>query len=68
MNGMCEVCGCTDDDPCVDEATGETCCWAGPDLCSFCAHLTDVGPLIVPATDYQAQRFIDELRRARGAS
>ena len=34
----CEACGCTDDDACVDEETLETCSWAVPGLCSFCAE------------------------------
>lgn len=32
----CRECGCTDDNACVDEETGETCTWAEDDLCSFC--------------------------------
>lgn len=36
--GVCRVCGCTDDDcsQCV-EKTGAPCHWVEPDLCSACA-------------------------------
>ena len=33
----CRVCGCTDDDGCIDELTGVPCHWVAPDLCSSCA-------------------------------
>jgi len=36
--GVCRDCGCTDDDACTDEATGEPCRWAADDLCSRCAE------------------------------
>ena len=32
----CRICGCTDDNACVDEETGETCTWVEDDLCSNC--------------------------------
>ena len=33
----CRVCGCTDDNACVDNETGETCGWVGDeDLCTMC--------------------------------
>ena len=32
----CRVCGCTDDNPCVDFG-GDSCSWAEDDLCSACA-------------------------------
>lgn len=37
MNGVCRVCGCTDDDcsQCI-EATGHFCYWIEEDLCSRC--------------------------------
>lgn len=82
MKGECRVCGCTDNEPCIDGATGYTCCWVNREqnLCDFCADLegealaafqrgyrerSEDEPLIVPATEYQAQRYIDELRRGR---
>jgi hypothetical protein len=35
---FCHVCGCTEADACVvDPATGETCFWVEPELCSECA-------------------------------
>lgn len=51
----CIVCGCTTDNACLDEATGETCAWVpiptgpgvavmqinGGGLCSFCAEEID---------------------------
>ncbi len=33
----CRVCGCTEDNACVNEETGETCYWVEDDLCSECA-------------------------------
>jgi ParB/RepB/Spo0J family partition protein len=32
----CRMCGCTDENGCHDEESGESCSWAGPDLCSAC--------------------------------
>ena len=32
----CRICGCTDDDPCVN-SLGHACGWADDDLCTFCA-------------------------------
>lgn len=32
----CRGCGCDELHPCVDKE-GDTCIWATPDLCSFCA-------------------------------
>jgi hypothetical protein len=34
----CRVCGCTEDNPCVNPI-GDTCHWAEEDLCSFCARI-----------------------------
>ncbi|HWE51363.1 MAG TPA: hypothetical protein VG273_16345 [Bryobacteraceae bacterium] len=34
----CRVCGCADHSACVDRETGETCAWAQPELCTFCAE------------------------------
>ncbi len=69
MTGECRVCGCTDNNPCMTEF-GETCAWAEPDLCDFCADMIatgEDGPLVIPATEYEAQRFIEERRRAMGS-
>ena len=32
----CKVCGCTDDNACIDKKTGEPCHWVETDLCSNC--------------------------------
>lgn len=42
--GVCRVCGCTDDDcrQCI-EKTGEPCHWVEPDLCSACAGAAAAG-------------------------
>lgn len=39
--GVCQVCGCTDDNPCFNEDIPEQyCSWANPEqtLCTFCAN------------------------------
>lgn len=39
--GVCQVCGCTDDNPCVNyDEPGTYCAWANPEhtLCTFCAN------------------------------
>jgi len=33
----CRVCGCSEDNACIDPDTGEPCYWVEPDLCSACA-------------------------------
>lgn len=33
---VCRICGCRNEDACVDECSGETCHWIEPDLCSAC--------------------------------
>ena len=33
---VCRVCGCTNDWPCFDSRTGDTCGWVAADLCSMC--------------------------------
>jgi hypothetical protein len=35
-NRICRICGCTDDNACIDEETGEPCHWVEDDLCSNC--------------------------------
>jgi hypothetical protein len=67
----CIVCGCTDENACVDEATGERCAWVeasevGP-ICSFCAEQfeDEDAPLVLVelVSDAEADRFL----RARRA-
>jgi len=36
---ICAGCGCTERDPCVDPANGETCAWASEALCTSCSTL-----------------------------
>lgn len=38
MPGVCRECGCTEDEACVDDVTGDPCFWVEPDLCSACAE------------------------------
>lgn len=33
---QCDKCGCSDQDACIKN--GQTCSWATPDLCNFCAN------------------------------
>jgi hypothetical protein len=42
MMRICEVCGCTDEDGCID-ATGRHCHWITDILCSFCTDEEDEG-------------------------
>lgn len=39
--GTCQICGCTEDNPCIDEDTDEPCGWANKEktLCTACAKL-----------------------------
>lgn len=39
--GVCRICGCSEFQPCILEATGETCAWADETrtICDFCADL-----------------------------
>jgi hypothetical protein len=42
---VCEGCGCTEDDACLDRATGLPCSWVDHfdgDLCSLCAKILAV--------------------------
>ena len=53
--GVCRVCGCTDSTPCVDPATGETCSWVEPDLCSACAT-----KMVVDVTEEVDYEVVDD--------
>ncbi|MFD1103691.1 helix-turn-helix domain-containing protein [Sphingobium olei] len=33
---ICHLCGCTEHDACLDQATGHGCAWSGPDTCTSC--------------------------------
>ena len=37
VDKQCRLCGCTDDNACLEPETGETCHWVEPDLCSACS-------------------------------
>jgi len=37
LQKRCRECGCTDDNPCINKDTGETCGWDSDDICNFCA-------------------------------
>ena len=91
---VCEGCGCTDGDACLDPETGEPCYWIESfdgDLCSVCfvalatgdedrllerAEVRDTRifrergevdpPLVVIATDHEADLAIRERRKAAG--
>ena len=39
MQGQCGICGCTQDDACIDFETGCGCHWVRPDLCSQCVGM-----------------------------
>lgn len=45
---VCRVCGCSDFDACVTMVDGflDTCFWAVPDLCSFCAIIDDLDKVL----------------------
>ena len=59
----CAWCGCTEENACIDEDTGETCAWADggvgePACCTFCAlmisrgqELNDPGNPVLAAAD-----------------
>ena len=47
----CRVCGCTEDNACIN-GLGQTCSWASPGMCSFCAEdLAHTIPAVVPASE-----------------
>jgi hypothetical protein len=65
---VCSECGCTDDTPCIDPLTGETCYWIvgnNVPVCSACA--VEPEPLVELATDHEADLFIRARRKAAGA-
>lgn len=62
----CEVCGCSDNDACVDAETGERCSWAAPELCSFCAAELGVGDDPMPAAPTPAGEVLGTLFDAYG--
>ncbi|MEA3390048.1 MAG: helix-turn-helix transcriptional regulator [Pseudomonadota bacterium] len=33
---ICHLCGCTQNDACLDPDTGHGCAWSGPDTCTSC--------------------------------
>lgn len=43
--GVCRVCGCTDDNACLDAVTNEPCFWVEDDLCSACWRKINAGPI-----------------------
>ena len=64
----CRVCGCTELEPCIVEATGETCAWIEEDLCDFCETAeSDAEPLVELFSEGDLDRFIAVRRRAAGA-
>lgn len=46
MEGVCKLCGCTDDNPCVSEEG--PCSWVTSDLCSACCVVLEGGRLLIP--------------------
>lgn len=48
---VCEICGCTDQDACWDEAQGQPCHWVSPGLCSTCAHIDQALRLLPHGTE-----------------
>lgn len=73
--GICEVCGCTDNNACYDQPTGQVCGWADEDLCTFCGtggppsevwteeEIPELGPCCACGQDGPRQR--GEGRRGR---
>jgi len=59
--GVCQVCGCTDEDctDCVDR-TGEPCAWVEPALCSACVGSPKARPT-------WAGRLVQQLRNGAAA-
>jgi len=70
---VCEGCGCTDRDACLDPATGEACYWVqgifgdlGGNLCSACGRIALATPLVEVFSDHEADLEIRERRKAAG--
>jgi ParB/RepB/Spo0J family partition protein len=40
VKGICRICGCSDDNACIDKETGEPCHWVEDDLCSNCESMS----------------------------
>lgn len=68
MEGKCSICGCTDKDACLDEGTGETCCWIEKDLCSFCAIAAPAAPLVELFNDADANQLIRQYRALKAGA
>jgi hypothetical protein len=62
MNRECSICGCTDDDACVDQDTGERCHWIIANnvaTCSFCAEeLGAKNNLVQTYSEADARQFL----------
>lgn len=58
----CRVCGCTDEDPCID-GDGLPCAWAEPDLCTICAGKPE--PTLRVFTEAEAAQIIRAMRAGR---
>lgn len=58
----CKFCGCTNSEPCRARS-GLTCCWATPDVCSFCelspARRKLRGPRVEIFSEFEAAAVID---------
>lgn len=72
----CRICGCTDNNACLDPDLGITCGWAEPDLCTFCAAAIasddeflaaggEYEPLVKLCTESEGQQYIEAARRLR---
>lgn len=70
---VCDVCGCSDEQACVDE-DGNACVWAAEDLCSFCARYAHRrfaldGELVLPGVRRAGRRPPpSRLRRSRATA
>jgi len=40
---LCQACGCSENDACLDPTTGQGCRWVGPEQCSACDPATPAG-------------------------
>jgi hypothetical protein len=62
VTAQCRVCGCTDEDACVDLA-GQSCHWVEADLCSACVGEVESAPLVEIYTEGEANAAIAAMRR-----